>query len=162
MERSWTYRLGNGVDDSGEAHSIIQLLLFRADMRSKQQLGALHHKHSEFCSSHLLSLQLLLFPSLPLLLIHFADLDKSFLLHAHNTCISFTFSTTVDIFAEMHVFTFCVSMVSTWSPFGNLVQVRQIRNFSYKSTTTTRTTTATLTSSSASGRSAFFETWEPT
>lgn len=53
-------------------------------------------------------------------------------------------------------------MVSTWSPFGNLVQVRQIRNFSYKSTTTTGIRTATLTSSSASGRSAFFETWEPT
>lgn len=162
VERSWTYRLGNGVDDSGEAHSIVQLLLLTADTQSSQQRSSSTEPYAEFCCSHLLSLQLLLFPSLPLLLVHFADLDKSFLLHTH-TYVSFIFFTTEDIFAEMYVFTFWVSTVSTWSPLGNLVQGRQIRDFSYKSTSSsTSITPATLTSSSASGRSAFFETWEPT
>lgn len=70
---------------------------------------------------------------------------------------------TEDIYAEKHVFTFWVSTVSTWSPLGNLVQGRQIRDFSYNSTSSsTSITPATLTSSSASGRSAFFETWEAT
>lgn len=133
-------------------------------MQSEQQLEALQHERiqsfgprtcsrSSFCCS-----RLFLSSSSTLL----TWINRSFCTHTHNSYISFTFATTVDIFAEMQVFTFWVSMVSTWSPFGNLVQVRQIRNFSHKSTATTSITTATLTSSSASGRSAFFETWEPT
>lgn len=85
----------------------------------------------------MLPLQLLLFPSLPLFLVDSADLDKSFFLHAHNTCINVTLSSTSAVFAEMRSFTFCVSMVSTCRPFGNLVQVRQIINFSCKSNTIT-------------------------
>lgn len=45
VERSWTYGLGNGVDDSGEAHSVVQLLLFTADMQSDRQLEAPRRKH---------------------------------------------------------------------------------------------------------------------
>lgn len=91
-----------------------------------QSFAALTCSLSSFCCS-----RLFLSSSSTLL----TWINRSFCAHTHtHTYVSFIFFTTEDIFAEIHVFTFWVSTVSTWSPLGNLVQGRQIRDFSYKST----------------------------
>lgn len=46
--------------------------------------------------TYLLFLQFLLFPPLPLLIIHFADLDESLLLQTHRTCINILYYSTFN------------------------------------------------------------------
>lgn len=117
--------------------------------------------------THLLSLQFLLFPPLPLLIIHFTDLDVSLLLHTYKTHINIPQKKTKGKGRGEKI-----GLNQTWSylfcfhgfhmkPFGKPEREREKSVNVWGNTTTIikAKCLGTLTSSLVSGISAFSETW---